>query len=47
MRRYGIMTKAKSAQMHTAKAHKRMAGPAPDYPPDIAQGLGTGLFGDR
>lgn len=27
------MTREKSAQMHAAKARKRMAEPAPDYPP--------------
>lgn len=26
------MTREKSAQMHAAKARKRMASPAPDYP---------------
>lgn len=26
------MTRAKSAQMHAAKARKRMAAPPPDYP---------------
>ena len=35
MRRYGRMTREKSAQMHAAKARQRMAGPAPDYPPVI------------
>lgn len=32
MRRYGRMTREKSAQMHAAKARKRMASPMPDYP---------------
>ena len=29
------MTREKSAQMHTAKARKRMEGEPPDYPSDV------------
>lgn len=29
------MTREKSAQMHAAKERKRMAGPSPEYPPEI------------
>lgn len=35
MKRYGRMTREKSAQMHAAKARKRMEGDPPDYPPDV------------
>lgn len=33
MRRYGRMTREKSAQMHAAKARKRMESEPPDYRP--------------
>jgi hypothetical protein len=33
MRRYSKMTREKSAQMHAAKARKRMDEPPPDYQP--------------